>query len=150
VLGVGCCVTGLFYNLLFSHELHLSQLFRETHDHFPKELKIITGREQSGERASLIQMAGGRKHRPWRKNHFVIRSCCRDIALEFFILQTRLGKGLMNIIDKKMLTKFLQELVTLFFLKTALLKGIRSVLRPHTFAAGNNRNFLLSLNMAAI
>ena len=35
-------VRGLFYNLLFSHEL-------QTHDNFPKVLKIIAVREHSGE-----------------------------------------------------------------------------------------------------
>ena len=35
------------YKILFSHEL-------QTHDNFPKDFKIITGREHSGERGNLV------------------------------------------------------------------------------------------------
>ena len=69
-----------------------------------------------------------------------IRHASADVGLMFVAFNLR---RLMNIIDKTMLTKFLKELVSLFFQKTALLKAIRTVLRSRNFL---NHQFTINYN----
>jgi hypothetical protein len=70
-----------------------------------------------------------------------------DVGFMFVAYNLR---RLMNIIDKNLLTRFLKELVPLFFLKTNLLKAIRAVLCHQTIAVTNNRDFISALKMAVI
>jgi transposase len=63
-----------------------------------------------------------------------IKRAAADVGLMFTSLNLR---RLLNIIDKNVLTKFLQELASLFFAKTAFLNPFSASLRPGVFPFTN-------------
>jgi transposase len=102
-------------------------------------------------RQSIVEHPYGTIKRQWGFYYVItkrgLKRASADVGFMFVAYNLR---RLMNIIDKNRLTKFLKELVTLFFPKTGLLKRIRTVLCLQTIAVVNNRGFIATLKMAVI
>ena len=102
-------------------------------------------------RQSIVEHPYGTIKRQWGFYYIItkrgMKRASADVGFMFVAYNLR---RLMNIIDKNMFTKFLKELVALFFPKTSLLKAIRAGLCLQTIAARNNQDFIYSLKMAVI
>ena len=93
-------------------------------------------------RQSIVEHPYGTIKRQWGFYYIMtkrgLKRASADVGFMFVAYNLR---RLMNIIDKNILTKFLKELVPLFFLKTGLVKAISIILRP-----GNSINPFLKMN----
>ena len=89
-------------------------------------------------RQSIVEHPYGTIKRQWGFYYIItkrgLKRASADVGFMFVAYNLR---RLMNIIDKNRLTKFLKELVALFFPKTGLLKRVRTVLCLQTIAVVN-------------
>lgn len=76
-----------------------------------------------------------------------LKRASADVGFMFVAYNLR---RLISIVDKNRLTKFLKELVALFFPKTGVLKRIRTVLCLQTIVVVNRSWFIATLKTAAI
>ncbi|HMJ48872.1 MAG TPA: IS1182 family transposase [Ferruginibacter sp.] len=102
-------------------------------------------------RQAIVEHPYGTIKRQWGFYYIItkrgLKRASADVGFMFVAYNLR---RLINIIDKNMLTKFLRELVVLFFHKVGSLNALRTFLCLPILAVVNNRDFMPTFKMAVI